>query len=373
MLKGFYLTLLIGPRIPLPAPQPVVDALTSVQVTTSAGQASGFQLTFALSKASPLNCVMLPAGYFDPKIRVIVVVTAGGLPTVLMDGIITRQEISPSSEPGQSTLTITGEDLTLLMDLEEERMCYPGLPAEARVAVICGKYAEYGIIPIPIPTILIDIPNPVEKIPVQSDTDLNYIKQLAGEAGYVFYIEPGPVPGANIAYWGPEIRIGIPQAALSVNMDAETNVESLSFSLDGQAKTQYTVTVTEPITKIGISIPIPDIGILRPPLALKPVIPLRKKPLPKTAKLNSVKAALMGLSQTAQASDSISGSGSLNVLRYGHILKARQLVSVRGAGITYDGFYYVKSVTHNIKRGEYKQNFTLARDGTIPLTPRVLP
>lgn len=375
MLKGLHLTLFIGSTIPVPAPQSVIDALTSVQVTTSAGQASGFQLSLALSKKSQLNRVMLPAGYFDPKMRVIIVVTTGGKPTVLMDGIITRQEISPSNNPGESTLTITGEDLTILMDLEEERTCYPAMPAAARVALICLKprYVPYGIVPAPVPTVLLDIPNPAEKIPIQSDTDLNYIKQLAAEAGYVFYIEPGPVPGANIAYWGPEIRIGAPQPALNVNMDAETNVESLSFSYDGQAKTQYSVTVTEPITKIGIPIPIPDVGILRPPLALKPARALRKKPLPETARLNPVKAALMGLSQTAQASDSISASGTLDVFHYGHILKALQLVSVRGGGLAYDGFYYVKSVTHNLKRGEYKQNFTLGRDGLISLTPRVLP
>ena len=39
--------------------------------------------------------------------------------------------------------------------------------------------------------------------------------------------------------------------------------------------------------------------------------------------------------------------------------KPRQLVGVRGAGPAFDGLYYVKSVTHNIKRGEYKQSFTL--------------
>ena len=66
MLRGFYLTLLIGPTVPVPAPQPVIDALTGVQVTTSAGQASGFQLTFAMSKKSPLNTQMLPVGAFDP-------------------------------------------------------------------------------------------------------------------------------------------------------------------------------------------------------------------------------------------------------------------------------------------------------------------
>jgi hypothetical protein len=375
MLKGYYLTIFIGPTLPIPALQSVVDALTSVQVTTSAGQASGFQLSFALSKNSQLNRLLLPAGYFDPKIRVIVMVTTGGMPTVLIDGIIIRQEISPSSNPGESTLTITGEDLTLLMDLEEERACYPAMPAAARVALICLKpqYLPYGIVPAPVPTVLLDIPNPVDKIPIQSGTDLNYIKELAAEAGYVFYIEPGPIPGANIAYWGPEIRIGIPQPALNINMDAETNVESLSFSYDGQAKIQYSVNVTEPITKINIPIPIPNVSILRPPLAAKPATSLRKQSLPKASGLNKVTVALMGLSKTAQSTDSVSGSGSLDVLRYGRILKARQLVSVRGVGLSYDGFYYVKSVTHNLKRGQYKQSFTLSRDGLIPISPRVLP
>ena len=373
MLKGFYLTLLVGPLVPLPAPQPVVDALTSAQVTTSAGQASGFQLSFAVSKQSLLSRVLLPAGYFDPKVRVILMVTMNGLPTVLMDGVISRQELSPSNEPGQSKLTITGEDLTLVMDLEHSRACYPAMPSNAQVAVICSKYALYGIVPVPVPPLLTDIPNPVEKIPIQSSTDLDYIKKLAREAGYVFYIDPGPAPGVNVAYWGPEIRIGIPQPALSVNMDAATNVESLNFSFDGQAKKQYTVTITEPLTKFAIPVPIPDVGILRPPLAARPAPALRKGPLPNTADENPVKAALLGLAETAQASDAISGSGQLDVLRYGHILKARQLVSVRGAGLTYDGFYYVKSVTHNLERGEYKQSFTLARDGFLPLTPKVMP
>jgi hypothetical protein len=55
------------------------------------------------------------------------------------------------------------------------------------------------------------------------------------------------------------------------------------------------------------------------------------------------------------------------------VLRARELVGVRGAGITYDGLYYVKSVTHNLQRGSYTQNFTLAREGLISLTPVVVP
>ena len=44
---------------------------------------------------------------------------------------------------------------------------------------------------------------------------------------------------------------------------------------------------------------------------------------------------------------------------------------MRGAGLAFDGLYYVKSVTHTIKRGEYKQSFTLARNGLISTLPRV--
>jgi len=61
------------------------------------------------------------------------------------------------------------------------------------------------------------------------------------------------------------------------------------------------------------------------------------------------------------------------VLRYGRLLKARQLVGVRGVGPAFDGLHYVTSVTHSIKRGEYTQNFTLSRNGLLSTVPQVMP
>jgi hypothetical protein len=40
-------------------------------------------------------------------------------------------------------------------------------------------------------------------------TDLQYVQQLAAEA-QVFYVDPGPAPGSNTAYWGPEIKADHP-------------------------------------------------------------------------------------------------------------------------------------------------------------------
>jgi hypothetical protein len=369
---SFTLSLMVGGIVPSPAPKPVIDALTSVQVTTSAGQKSGFQLTFAVAKTSPVLRDLLPGGYFDPPSRVIVTTTLRGTPTPIMDGVITRHEFAPSNDPGQTKLTITGEDVSRMMDLIDfSGFPWPAMPAEARVAIMVAKYAMYGIVPLVVPSVLIDVPNPLDDIPSQDGTDLAYITSLAETVGYVFYVDPGPLPGMNTAYWGPEIKTGLPQPALTVNSDGASNVESLSFSFDGFSKTLFVVVIQEPTSKIPIPIPIPDVNPLQPPLGAKMPIPLKVAPLRGMAKYTPIQAAAIGLAKAAQSADVISGSGTLDVLRYGHVLKARQLVGVRGAGPSYDGLYFVKSVTHSIKRGEYKQSFSLTRNATVPFSQQV--
>jgi hypothetical protein len=343
-----------------------------VQVTSASGTRSGFQLTFAVAKGSNIETTLIPAMYFDPGIRVIVIATVNGIPNVLMDGLITRQEMAPSNEVGASTLTVTGEDMSAAMDLIDfSGMKFPAMPDFAIADLLILKYSFLGLVPVAIPSPLTDIPSPTTRIPGQVGTDFAYLQSLARAAGYVFYIDPGPVPGTSIAYWGPEIRVGVPQPALNVGMDAETNVESLSFSFDGRTKEQLVLIIQEPNSKIPIPIPIPNISILKPPLAARPAIPTKVRLVRGAAKLNPVRAALVALGQAAQASDPVTGNGQLDVVRYGHVLKSRGLVGVRGAGAAYDGLYYVKSVTHTIKPGEFKQSFQLSRDGLISILPQV--
>ncbi|HET8631522.1 MAG TPA: hypothetical protein VFL91_29210 [Thermomicrobiales bacterium] len=373
MLKGMHLTLLIGPAVPVPVPRVVLDALTAVEVTTSAGSASGFQLTFTLSNRSPLETLfLLSGGAAIPLIRVIIVVTLNGMPEVLMDGVMTNHQIAPGGDGGHATLTVTGEDLTRVMDyIDFSGVPYPAMPVEARVALIVAKYAAFGLAPLVVPSVLVDVPIPVDRIPRQAGTDLAYVRQLADEAGYVFYVEPGPAPGASLAYWGPEIKVGAPQPALNLDMDAYTNVESLTFTFDNTARALPVLFVQNQATKVPIPIPVPDVGLLDPPLGLIPPIPNRIEPITGLAKLSPIQAALRGLARAARSSDAVTGTGTLDVLRYGRILKARRLVGVRGAGMAFDGLYYVKSVTHGIKRGEFKQRFTLSRNGLVSTLPRV--
>lgn len=374
MFDAAHLTLLIGPLpAPLLAPLPVVEALQRVEVNSSRDR-SGFQITFSMGKKSPLQLALLPVGFFDPMItRVVIVVTFKGIPNVLMDGVVTRQEMQPGNEPGQSTLTVTGEDLSVLMDVVELRVPFIGMPEVARINMILAKYAMFGIVPAVVPPPVLSVDSPTSRFDTQEGTDRAYIQSLAQQSGYVFFIEPGPLPLQSIAYFGPDFRIPVPQPALSVNSDWDTNVESLSFNLDGLAKKTVVMFTFDPITrKIPLPIPVPDINPIHPPLGLRQTPPSKISFATETTRLSPTELAKRAFGYMMESADAVSGSGSLNVATYGHVLRARMLVGVRGAGFAYDGMYYVDSVTHSIKRGEYKQNFQISRDG-LNSPPVVMP
>jgi hypothetical protein len=241
-----------------------------------------------------------------------------------------------------------------------------------------AKYAVFGVVPLIIPSVLIDVPLPIETIPGQQGTDLEYIRNLADRVGYVFYLDPGPAAGMSKAYWGPQIKVGPEQPALNVDFDAYTNVESLHFNFDQQQNKIPILFIYNQETNLTFPIPIPPITPLDPPLGLIPPLPTNimgdLKPVRDDLSKRSIPQALMiGMATAAKWAEAVTGEGSLDVTRYGGILKARQLVGVRGAGPAFDGLYYVKSVTHKIKRGEYKQDFKLSRNGLVSTVNTVSP
>jgi hypothetical protein len=371
---GVRLSLLVGPAVPVPAPREVIEAIDSVSVSVGSGQTqSGFELVFQLGRRSPLYTLfLLTGGSTIPIMRVIVVVTVAGRDDVLIDGVMTNHEVRDTGS-GTPTLVIKGKDLSVLMDwIALNGIPYPAMSPSVRVLAILAKYAALGVIPVAVPSVVEDVPIPVESIPRQQGTDYAYLTQLASEVGYVFYLDPGPVPGSSKAYWGPELRVGSAQPALNLDLDApDRNVQSLTFSFDKQRKELPVVWIQEPTSKAPIPVPIPDITPLTPPLGLVGPIPPKVTSLDEEAKLKPWVALMRGMAYGAQHSDSVFGQGTLDVTRYGRVLKSRGLVGVRGAGEAFDGLYYVATVDHSIKRGQYTQSFTLARNGLLSTLPKV--
>ncbi|MGO9274107.1 MAG: hypothetical protein ACLQOO_28370 [Terriglobia bacterium] len=373
MASPLYLTILSGQVQATPVAKPLMDAFTDAEVTVSATGKSGFQLSFTLANSSPLQLFFLLAmGAPILLIRVILVVSFGGLPQVIMDGMVKHTEVVPDAMQGSSKLVITGEDLSAVMDLTDSSGTpYPGLTPDLRVLAILGKYATFGIVPNVFPVVTPDADSPSVRIPSQKGTDLAYVQQLAKEAGYVFFMQPGPTPGSCQAYWGPLIKIGVPQPALNVNMDTWTNVETLNFRYEPQNAVAPIIYLQDPTTGAVTQVAVSGANPLNPPLGSVVPVPQKTVPLPYTAKLTPAQALMAGYAKAAETADIVTVDGTISVLRYGGILQARQLVGVRGAGVAFDGLYYVDSTKHQIKLGEYKQSFTLKRNALVSNVPVV--
>ena len=384
LLSSIQLSLQIGrPSVPQAAPLALTQALQGVTVTVGDKAPSGFQLTFHAERfGTGTDEPLLSGGWLDPYNRVILQATINGTPRILMDGFITKQNYSPGGRAG-SSLVVSGEDISLKMDLFEVSTAWPNMTATAIVSSILGKYASIGVQSTVKATSTSE--RPINRTPQQNSTDRAYLQQLAGQNDAIFYMVPGPSSGSNTAYWGPPVRSGTPQTALGVDLGPFTTVEQISFDYNGTA-----AQVTYGDVKDNAQDPV-AIGIgsttRTPALATKPALgsygSLAQNPASYMDDLMNLKvrgrffqhqgrtsseATLLAQLATDQSTDNVvTVNGSLDTIRYGDILRAPGIVAVRGAGSSYDGLYYVKQVTHRIASKtsdwEYKQSFVLSREG----------
>ena len=400
MLRGVQLKISVG-VVPVPVPSKVLDGLVVARVHTGSGSAqSGFELVFEFPANSRLQALFLATSGVPssvaPFVRVVLLVVINGRTEPLMDGVITHVASSPSAS-STVQVTVWGKDLSALMDREELRgEAFPAQGPAAQARSILTKYHKLGILPIVVPT-LFDLPAlPSQHVDQQHGTDYVYLSQLAADVGHVFYVETGPLnsfignaagaavdeavsrvaggvipAGLSRAYWGPEVRVGWPQPALTTGMDALNTVDELSFDFDREQNEMPAVYTEVPVVHRMVQVPIPSVTPLDPPLGLVPPLPPKLVHLPETSGLSFGKALLRGMAHSAGRSHALRASGKLDVTRYGHVLRSRRLVGVRGAGYPYDGLHYVTQVSHELTRGSYTQSFQLSRNGLFPTVPRV--
>jgi hypothetical protein len=157
-------------------------------------------------------------------------------------------------------------------------------------------------------------------------------------------------------------------------MGSATNVDSINFRNNSLAPTLVSGKIQDRHT--NQSQPVRSFTSTRVPLSREPALlanaPYVKRSQFRQCGLNTMQASARAQGMTdASVDDVVTATGDLNVIRYGDLLKPRRPVGLRGVGFQYDGLYYVKKVTHRITREEYKQNFTISREGTGSTTPVV--
>jgi phage protein D len=367
MEASVYLTLEIGKKHSLtPAPRDLIEALKSVEVTQKDEGRSGFQLSFQIGRNSRSESEwkdyqILTHANLQPFSRVRIQVTVNGSPFVLMDGVITNHQFAPSLEAGASTFTVTGEDVSVMMDLEEKTKRYPQRRAADIVREIVNKYkADFGLEPEIQPPEQQDQPRQNGRIPAQQGSDLQYINALAQQHGCVFYVTP-EAKNRNIAYWGMPKRQQQLTTPLSFNLGSFANVESVSFQYNALAPTKMSGQVRnrEPVTISATQ--------REPALSAHPAISsqsyVRSRKFRHTGRQRNQAQIEAQATVDKSVDNVISATCEVDSSRYGGVLQIRGVVSLRGVGHSYDGLYYIKSITHKFSKGEYKQSLSLSRDG----------
>ena len=252
---------------------------------------------------------------------------------------------------------VTGEDLSVKMDLEEKNASFPN---QADSDIVERILRSHGLRPEV--TATNDAPREEERVPAQQGTDYELVQRLAQQHGFVFYVEPGTRPGDNLAHWGPENRAAATQPPLSMNMGPDTNVdEPINFNLDALGPTSTKLATLNPSTREIQQID-PQPSDL-PPLELTAAQAMRTLIARDTAQLSQPEALLRARSSAIRAAEAVTATGELDAGRYGHALRPRRVVALRGAGLSFDGDYYVREVAHRIRVGDYRQHFTLVRGG----------
>ena len=352
---GIRILLWLGDPIPLPQPPDLIQSLLSADVTQT-DDGDGFQLVFALSQDGLLGFPQL----VDPATaifsQVVIAVVAGANFQVLINGVITHHQIDPHPEPGRSTLTLSGRDVSVMMDLEDRSASYPNMPDFVIVAQILARYPLLGLIPVVTPTTR----HPDFLRGSAAGRDRPAVHPPDGEAKRICVSHHPHVARGEPGRVRAELRASLPQSTLAINTITSDNVTSLIFERRSRAGGGHRFErVHRADQQDGDSHS--GAAVLRlPPLVVSPTPSKRKDQLRESANETPSRAFLSSIAKVTGAPERVTGTGEVDTSRYGSIMKARGLIGVRGVS-AYDGFYYLRQVTHHLEVGKHTQSFVMTR------------
>jgi hypothetical protein len=368
---------------PLPIPVPLLSALQKIEVETSTEMASVFRLRFGISQTALGDWDLLAPQYealLLPLTQVQIRVKVGiDIPKAIINGYITNQRVLYDDEGGASVMEITGMDATLLMNLQEKAQAWP-MPDDGAVAA--AVFAQYGIVPMV--TASMPFNSDPTDMTMQRGTDIRFLRRLAQRNGFECFVQPNPQTGLDLGYFGPPSNNpGTPEAVLNVKMGEQTNVTEFKIRYDmvkpamaaAAGVDVMTSAATSAISVFPVITPPPTGGLypLGVPMGLQDAT-LRAAAgghsPPKVLPAQTGQMAWPGLSVVNQA---IANRSSWAVMAEGTVgpaagvLAVGKTVNIRGAGLAFNGAYYVTSISHTVDCGAYTQKFE-ARRNAIGMT-----
>jgi phage protein D len=278
----------------------------------------------------------------------------------LISGYITHVKPSFDPDPMQCMLEVWGMDSSILMDREDKLKDWPNKKDSDIAAEI---FNLYGFTPEAEDTEVIH--DEAVSTVIQRETDIQFLKRLALRNGFECYVE-----GKTGFFRSPQVDAK-PQPVLAVHFGDETNVNRFSIEVNALAPANVAMFQVDRANK-GIldasaetsqqeTLGATDAaGILADGVEPGLVI------IGQTVTTGSPEMTALCQGLFHEGEWFVTGEGEIAANQYGHVLKPRSTVTIKGVGETYSGVYYVTHVTHTFTPDGYTQVFRVKRNGLMP-------
>jgi phage protein D len=332
--------------------------LISLEVELDSELASMFRLRLAIRQQRDGTWTYLDEERF--RIWKPITITAGfdtGA-EALMTGYITHVKPAFDPDSAQCTLEIWGMDGSVLMDREEKLRAWPN---EQDSTIVSQIFSLYGLSSVVEETQVVH-DEAVSTI-LQRETDMQFLKRLALRNGFECYVE-----GTTGYFRKPQVE-ATPQPVLAVHFGEETNVNRLSIEVNALTPANVTMfqvdrTSKEVLEAAATTGQQPALGATSSFLPAGIAQGQMYVSMNTTTGLPEMAALCQGLFHEVEWF--VTAEGEIAGNQYGHVLKPRGTVTIKGVGETYSGIYYVTHVTHRFTSNGYTQSFRAKRNALMP-------
>ncbi|NIM18416.1 MAG: hypothetical protein GTO45_41075 [Candidatus Aminicenantes bacterium] len=334
--------------------------LISVEVELDDQLANMFRIRLPLIKQEDATWSYLDDENFLVWKQVSIGAGFAGETEELITGRITHVKPLFDPDPSQCVLEIWGMDESVLMDREEKLKDWPNKKDSDIASEIFGLYgfsAEVEDTEV--------VHDEAVSTIIQRETDMRFLQRLALRNGFECY-----VAGSTAYFRKPQLD-DTPQPVLACHFGDETNLSRFSIEVNALTPSNVAMFQVDRLNKevmdsaaessrqtaLGNT---DSAGILAsgmdPPTNFIGMNAATGKP--------EMDALCQGFYHNAEWFVSAEGEIAGNL--YGHALKARSTVTIKGVGETYSGVYYVSHVTHSFTPDGYVQYFKVKRNALMP-------
>jgi phage protein D len=340
------------------------DALSSVEVEENADMPDALRLRFPVStKDKDLTWVNDPK--LQPFANVAVVITdEKGATQCIFDGYVLAAKVHLEAGITASTLEVTGQDASVLMQLEEKSREFVGMTHGDVANTLFGEHG-FGTAAHNSED---DSPAATEETHtlMQRGSDLEFLQRLARRTSRWCRVACGATAGDRVGYFAPPHLEGDPVLVLNLNDAEKRQVKALDFVWDVArpnkvAAQQASLSDTEAVkADTGDSgLPALDARDLR-------TFAGRDRTVMLTAAADDPELPGRARAVLRDAGWFASCEGTANLAVTKIVLRAADLVTIEGVGKLLSGKHLVRRVRHTITADSHEMAFTLIRNAVGP-------